>query len=315
MKRSLFLSLSRLLPGLALLPSGAWASDLVVNPTVATTSVELATGGSSRANPDAFGNVLLSPAVLALVPRYEVRADGLVAVGDTNAWSAQASAVDSRTGPVTLGASYRWTRDPDLALRSEELPGWHVKGRSRENMSQAHAVALGVATADSRSRWAAGLSAARWWRTASIAGEGEGWRIGGSLAARPHELLVFSLGGGLPIATQEARGAEAAGWLDTAFRVGASRSAALHVDLHFEPPEFGTSDLSGGGEWVLSELLALRAGALREGEDGGWSVTGGLGIENAEASIDYGLLVGLDGSSATDTDHRALHQLSLRVSF
>ncbi len=261
------------------------------------------TGGAVRGTPGALENVTLGPAVLALEPRYDVVADGVLAPG---AWYAVGgSAVDSRTGRATLGLRYRWSRQADLPIGPGAGPGWQVPGASEENLADTHALAAGLAVADPTRRFSIGVSGQRWWRRAALGNDGDGWRFGGSVAGRPHPTVTVSAGGSGPIATT---GAQDLPWVDGGVRWQPHATFGLVADVLLPLP-VEAPELALGAEWIAGGVVPLRAGWSRAS---GWErdrLTAGIGL--AYDALDLAYAVCVDVSGSEDPRHLA----SVRVAF
>jgi len=265
-------------------------------------------GGAFRGTPGALENVIAGPAVLALEPRYDIVADGVLAPGDW--YGAGASAVDSRTNRVTLGLRYRYAHHPDLALGSGEGPGWRDPDTSEENAATTHAVAAGLAMADPARVFSLGVSGLRWWRASKVGDDALGWRLGGSAAGRPHPTVTLSAGASTPIATSGALGAEDLPWVDGGLRWQPHEAFGLVADallpLPVEAPEIGA-----GAEAVAGGVLPLRAGWSRPS---GWTrdrLTAGIGFRYAPVEIAYALRIDVRGPSSGEARHAA----SVRLAF
>ena len=263
-------------------------------------------GGAVRGTPGALENVVAGPAVLALEPRYDVVADGVWAPGDW--YSAGGSAVDSRTSKATLGLRYRWSHHPDLALRPGEGPGWEEPDAAEENAADSHSVAAGLAVADPSRRFSIGLSGLRWWRRAALGNDGDGWRLGGSVAGRPHPTVTLSAGASGPIAASGVLGVEDVPWVDGGVRWQPHERFGLVADVLLPLP-VEAPELDLGAEWVAGGLVPLRAGWSRAP---GWErdrLTAGVGYRYAPVEVAYAVGVDVGGEDAP------CHQASLRVAF
>ena len=82
------------------------------------------------AQPDALGAIRTAPAMMPLLPRYQVAFGG--------GWSSDPlrrvalSAIDSSNGPVALGLNFKRTKgNPDA--NTEDLPGWHRPNQGFDN--------------------------------------------------------------------------------------------------------------------------------------------------------------------------------------
>lgn len=98
--------------------------------TEAGLSADDALAHISMAQPDALGAIRTAPAILPLLPRYQVAVGG--------GWSSDPlrrivlNAVDSSNGPVALGLNFRRTRGKPEA-NTADLPGWYRPGQSFSN--------------------------------------------------------------------------------------------------------------------------------------------------------------------------------------
>ncbi|MBN1335220.1 MAG: hypothetical protein JXB39_04610 [Deltaproteobacteria bacterium] len=261
-------------------------------------------GGAFRGTPNALENVLASTAILALETRYDGIADAIWIPNEGFGFGA--SAVDSRTGPVTLGLRYRWSRRADLALGPGEGPGWQVPGADEENQADTHALAAGLALADPNRRFAVGISGLRWFRFAALGNDGEGWRLGGSLAGRPHDTVTLSAAASLPLATSGALGGEDLPWVEGGVRWQPLDALAFLADALLPLPA-RAPEIAVGSEWIAGDLVPLRAG---------WSRSAGWESDHATAGI--GLLYDpLELAYAVRVDVRdpggPLHLVSIRL--
>lgn len=291
----------------------ASSADLPGDSLIPLTSADLATGGASRGSPESFGNILLAPAVLAMDVRYDARVDGLLT--SSGAWGLQAAAVDSRTGPITFGLAYRWFKDPNLPLTLAEGRGWEVEGQARENVSKADMIAFCIAGGTSNRKLTFGIDAGRWWRRAAVFGEGAGWRLGASIAGRPADILVLSVGASMALGVTGARAAEGDDDLSGGLRLQFTEELAALADARLVLPVEKAPEVSLGGEWVIQGVIPLRAGLYRDGNGRNLAVTGGLGVTSKQASLEYGILQGIPRSANHRSPFGRVQQLSLRIGF
>jgi hypothetical protein len=289
------------------------AADLPSDALVPTTAVDLATGGASRASPEAFSNILLSPAVLAMNTRYEARVDGILT--NAGAWGLQVTAVDSKTSPVTFGIAYRWLKDPDLPLGPAEVPGWEVESQDRKNLSTANMLAFCAAGGTSDRKLVFGLDAARWWRHARLFGEGDGWRLGGSVAGLPSDMLVLTVGGSFALGEAGARAAEGDADVSGGIRLQIADGLAAVADARLVIPADTAPEVSVGGEWFIAKVLPVRVGVYRDGSGKDLAITGGLGLNGERAELDWAIFQGIPAGGAHPSSLGRIQHLSLRVSF
>lgn len=286
------------------------ASDDVLGDPLAVAGARcMALGGASMAVAQDPSNVVSAPGTLPMEVRYETRALGFLAPGGVR--GVQATAVDSRTGPVTLGVTWRWLQDPDLDLESSELPGWTEPGATLVNGSTAQQVGVGAAVSTQDRRASIGLGGTRWWRVADVAGTGSGWRLGGSLAVRPHDTLVLAAGGSGPILAEGARNTEGEARLNAGFRWQPAEVWGLVGDVFVPLPREGLA-VGLGTEGTVQEVVALRAGWYHASQAGVDALTAGLALQGEPASLEYGVRVDLR-TPAEGTP--AWHVLELRISF
>jgi len=298
--------------GLALVPQAraeALADDPVFHAGAATTAL----GGAVRASAADLDNIRHCVAALALEPRYDLRGDGWLAPGG---WSGfKVSGLDSRTSQVALGVSYSWARNADMALSSSELPGWQLPDESEENLAVTHHLSAGLAATDAQRRFSFGLQGGYWWRRAALAGDGGGWRLGASAAARPHETLTVALGGGLALAVTEPRGIEDLPWLEGGLRWQPDQDLALLLDGWLPLRDTDGLDFSLGGEWSVASLVPFRVGWHRAAGDVRHSLGTGLGLNSDALNLHYGLWLDLGPMQGDQERDKPSHTLSLAIQF
>lgn len=299
-----------LLCGPARAATEAPGPDPLGDPLTLTSPQALAVGGASRATGGDLTNIQAAPAVLALNAVYDVHIAGLAA--PSGVLAAQASAVDSRTGPFALGLTYRYAHDSDLALDTSELPGWRAPEEDLVNPSAAHIVAAGGAITNEKRTLALGVGGEYWWRLADVGGAGSGWRVVADVAARPHPVVTVSAGGSLPFLVDGARHARGMTWLDGGLRLQPHPAIGFVGDV-VVPTDWQGVSFGVGMEARLAEHLPVRGGWYRSYDADMDAFTGGLSIEGDPASLDYALR--WDARGGGEGGQAFWNTLGVRVSF
>jgi len=283
---------------LALAPALAQATD--PDPLQAA---DLGFGGAIRANPYSISAALTAPAVIALTPVYSVGVGGRV--GSSKVRRVDAGAIDSTTGPISLGVVYireSFTRDATTG----ELPGWLEDPTDIVN-PQTHTI-LGGGLAGSFLNRRIGIGAGvRYWTYSSRFVETDSAiQAHASVAARLGRGVFLSVGGEnlLPNAWDLATPA-----VSTSVRWEEKGIFALEADLVTDVSSgIGAPKLYTGAEGWVSEFVPLRLGYQRDFAEASNTVSAGIGAGEEQAILEYGASLELDSLEHT-------HALTLRIFF
>ena len=307
----------RVLAGaLCLTGSLALASSTPAHALDPQSAAALGAGGTTRATITELGTILDAPAMLPLAPRYEI--GGGARLGPELEQLYQVQAVDSRTGPVTLGLT--WLRNFGTSLAtSDDLPGWIVADEeldARVNYD-VFGGALGLSWLERR--LAAALSVKYTLRNTAYVEQDGTIDIGASLAGRLSDDLYLSLSGDNLIfhsfVDTPMTVAGAVGWQRTEL-------ARAELDLVGDFGRVGDAPvLSGGlgGEVFAGGMVPIRLGLQRDGRDQLWFFTTGIGVQDKGFCLDYGMRHRLGDAGQGDTafsrfSDRTWHGLSARIS-
>lgn len=278
-----------------------------------------AVGGVSRANVRSGAAVLTAPAVLPLVPRYQIQASGLV--GPDALLGVRAYALDSNTGPVALGLAYHY--DHAVPQTSEsDLPGWVLPDDTLENELGRTVFGGGLATSFADRRVGLGVTLA-WNQRATRFTELERWMQGGvSLAGRvgPEDMLVLAVAAdNLFVPSKEVDPLTFGGGL--AYRPVPAFALLGQLDVEtgaFDGP--AQVGFGGGVEVDAAQVVAIRGGFQRDVDRDSDLLTAGLGGHGEQAALDYAaeIVVGHGGEPPAGWEEarfRSYHTLTLTLSF
>lgn len=259
----------------------AFAQSTDPDPNMAN---DLGFGGAVRANPGSFGAAITAPAVLALSPRFSLGVGGRL--GSSKVRRVEAGAVDSVTGPLTLGAIFireGYTRDATTA----ELPGWLEDPDDLSNPQSHTTIGGGLAASFLNRRLALGGGIRYWAYTSRFIDDDDDIQAFASVAARLGEGVYLSVSGENLLPT---------GWdlaqpqISTAARWEAPGYFALEADLITELGDTpGPSMLHTGAEGWVGEFVPLRFGYQRDLNEGDNTLTFGLGAGSEQAILEYGV--------------------------
>jgi len=308
---------------LALLPlAGLSAALLLVGrPAAAGPDIggadALAMGGVTIGTVRSSASVLTDPAVLALKARYELQATGLI--GPDHLLGARAYALDSTTGPVTLGLGYQYSHSVPQTSDAD-LPGWVLPGDDMSNAEARTALGGGLATSFGDRRVALGLGFT-WYQRVTRFTDVQRWpegRVSVSGRIGSEEQLVLS---------GVADNLLQPGNTDTPMKFGVGSTwrptepfalagqLELRTGLFEAPPQlaFGV-----GAEGLIAKTVALRGGFRRDADRASDLLTAGIGAYTEQVSLDYAaeLVVGHAGDPPPGWDDnkiRTQHTLSLRI--
>jgi hypothetical protein len=275
----------------------AQAADVSTDPFSPADATSLGMAGVGRGSPSSIDNVWYGSAALALEPRYDIHGSGYLTPKGWKGFGV--SALDARTSQLALGLSYTYMHHDDMPLLTSELPGWELPGSGSDNPTVCHHVAVGMAINESpQRRLGLGLHAGYLWRRAARAGDGGGFRVGGSLAGRPHETLTLSIGTTWPLLITGARGFEDQARVDAGARWAPVEGLSLLADAALPISGLDGVDVGLGTEYVISELIPLRVGWSRNAGDVRNALGAGLGIKSPYLDLQYGIWIDLGPSSA-----------------
>ena len=285
----------------ALLSSSVSVADTAVDPGLAADD---ALANITMAQPDALGAIRTAPAMMPLLPRYQV------AVGA--GWSSDPlkrislSAIDSSNGPVALGLNFKRTNGTPTA-NSQDLPGWHRPNQDFDNESS-EIVAGG----------AAAISFANRQRSIGLGGQYIGRRTtftdnvdifeltaSGGLHIKEQLLVTFN---GRDILQSDGPVHIGSGirWgpTDTSFNGSPFRSyggVEFNVDTELDSNGYRLGYWGVSGDLLASEALILRAG-YRNAE--GQNLLGaGFAVDNVSFGFEYGALLQLGSDGLGNHSH------------
>jgi len=271
-------------------PAAAQDSALDAFTPADATSMGLA--GTGRGSSGNLDNVWYGSSVLALDSRYDFHGSGFLTPAGWRGFGV--SALDSRTSRLAMGVSYTYMQHPDMPMLDSELPGWDLPGASPDNPTAAQHIGAGLAmAADGDRRVCIGLHGGYFWRRAGRAGDGSGFRIGGSIAGRPHETLSLNLGTTWPLLVSGARGYEDQARVDAGLRWEPVLGLGLLADAMLPVDELDGVDFGLGAEYTLAEMVPLRVGWSRNAGDVRHALGAGLGVKSEYLDLQYGLWIDL----------------------
>lgn len=292
------------------------AGSAIAADTGLPTADALAMGGAVIADAHAGSALLVSPAALALEPRYDLYFGARL--GGADDWLIQTEARDSRTGPLALGVAYtRRMANPPPDI--DDLPGWVVAGEDLENPLTENTIALGLATSLWQRQLCVGLSAARYARDTALTDPDASYNLGFGLSSHPlaaldlavsaSDLLSLARGGDPDHPTTLHAGI--GGHLDELARAVASVSANLDPSADGLPLSWAV----GAEATLADQALPLRLGFNHDAALATNFLSAGLGLQAPAASLDYAFRydIGPDGGASAITGTRAWHALTLRV--
>ncbi len=281
-----------LLAILALHGSPGLAQDSALDPFTPADATSLGLAGTGRASPTNLDNVWYGSSVLALDSQYDIHGSGFLTPGGWRGF--EVAAVDSRTSRLALGLAYTYMQHADMPMLDSELPGWELVGQSHDNPTAAQHVSAGAAmSVDSDRRLCLGLHGGYFWRRAGRAGDGSGFRLGGSISGRPHETLALSLGTTWPLLVDGARGYEDQARVDAGLRWEPVQGLGLLADAMLPIDELDGVDFGLGAEYVVAELVPLRVGWSRNAGDVRHALGAGVGVASEYLNLQYGIWVDL----------------------
>jgi len=267
----------------------------------------LGQGGVTLADPDGLGIVTQAPAVMSLRARYDLA--GSARIGPYTERTVQGAAMDSRTGPVSLGLAYM-RRSNTPPTRVEDLPGWQEPGASTVNPTTELVVGGGLSGAWFQRSFGLGLSGVYVGEATALTEPVHRAELGVSAAGRVGESFVWSamgenlLPGGAhftPLRT------------GVGLRVMAPEVLGFEVDglLDLESADRPVTILRAGLDGRVQQLVCVRGGFVYDGVLAGTEATLGLGVSGATGQLDYGMKVGLSGGVPLGLA-KSTHALSVR---
>jgi hypothetical protein len=275
-------------------------SVAAVNDPDPNLAADVGVGGAVRANPGSFAAAMTAPAVLALSPRYCIGFGGRVGTSQTR--RLDAGAIDSMTGPISLGAVFaRESLKRDATV--EELPGWLEDNSDILNPQTHNAVAAALAVSWFQRRLAVGIGGRYWQYTSRFVEADQKYQAQVSVAGRLRDGIYLSLSGEnlLPMQWDFAQPQ-----LGTAIRLDKKGVASLSVDLVTAlKDDPGLSSLSAGTELWVGEFLPLRVGYQRDFAAQEDVISAGIGTGTEQAILEY-------GANLTLGSLEHVHALSLR---
>ena len=280
---------------LALLVAGPIAALLCMEqPAVAGPDIggaeDLAMGGVTVGNPRSSASVLTDPAVLTLKDRYELQASG--DLGPDHLLGVRAYALDSSTGPFTLGLGYQYLHTVPMTSDAE-LPGWILPGEDLSNPQTTTVLGGGLGTSFGDRRLGVGVGFT-WYQRATRFANPQHWPEGRvSVAGRvgDQEQLVVSAVADNLLQPANALTPMKFG-VGTTWRPTEPFALAGQLDLRtgtFQGPAevaFGV-----GAEGLIAQTVALRGGFRRDADRASDFITAGVGAYTDQLSLDYSVEV------------------------
>ena len=284
---------------------GVVSNSLAADPWMAPS---MAAGGTTRANPGAMGAILTAPATLALSPRYEMAAGGRL--GTSKVRRVEAAAVDSSTGPLTLGLMYI-REGASFEATPDQLPGWMTPDQDTINPYTDTTVGGGLAMSWLNRHLSAGIGGRFTRYESRFSAQSDNYAFNASLGGQVADQLFIAVTGENLYST-DSRDQLAIGsglrWQLPPTAEGVSLFG-LEADLVTTLGEATTlSDIHLGLEARPSPFVPLRLGFHRDQLAGADYATAGLGAGTAEALFEYAARVQLSA-----WEHS--HTLSLRFFF
>jgi hypothetical protein len=290
----------------------ARAASPFLDPTTPADATNLGLAGTGRAVASNLDNIWYGSAPLALESRYDIHGSGFLTPGGWRGF--EVAALDSRTSNLAMGVVYSFMHHPDMPMLDSELPGWTLPGTGSDNPAAAQHVAAGLAMCgDGDRRLSIGIHGGYFWRRTGRAGDGSGIRLGGSVAGRPHETVVMSLGTTWPLLVSGARGYEDQPRVDAGLRWQPAEGLSLLADGALPIDELDGLDVGLGAEYVFAELVPLRLGWSRNAGDVRHALGAGLGVKAEFLDLQYGLWADLGPSS--EGLETPTHALTLAMEF
>jgi hypothetical protein len=276
-------------------------------------AVDLAMAGSSKANLDSFSGIRQASATIALLSRYQVAVSGELATGVD--WKAEAAALDSNTGPVSLGLMFQYSNG-DAVVQGDALPGWRLPD---ETLVQSHTDVLfgaGTAVSFNNRQYALGVgafyigktinredriynkSAFELWQERNDIDESEVYsshqlELNTSAAAKFLDQIVVTAGANDLLAVSEARYFFAAcRWspLDMPINGSYNSYGGVEIDLEtmLNDDGFGLHFLGLSGDLPIGGKVKVRSGYRYDFNLLEHVPAMGFGLDNGSYSIDYG---------------------------
>ncbi len=245
-------------------------------------------GGASVASPNENASVTISPATLALVPRYDFQGSFIGGPSGDLRWNV--SAMDGRTSErVAFGLSYHGGI-LNRAFLPEEYPGWAPADETLINSYQRHDITLAMAVPVLDRRLSFGLNGTLSIREGEYVRSGVTGNMDFAVAARPVEEFTVAFVGSdlLPIENQVDRPARIA----LGLRGGKDELFSGAVDVGFRAEQVTTSPwwVAAGIEGAI-KVVRLRAGWDWDGDRGTHRIAWGLGLVAPLGILSYGMQV------------------------
>ncbi len=293
-----------------LLCPAALALDADLDPFTPADATRMGMAGTGLGSPTNLDNVWYGSSALALESRYDIHGSDFLTPGGWKGF--EVAALDSRTSRLTMGVVYTYMHHPDMPMYNSELPGWELPDADSDNPAAAQHIAVGMAmAADDDRRLAIGVHGGYFWRRTGRAGDGSGFRLGGSISGRPHQTLALSLGTTWPLLVDGARGFEDQGRVDAGLHYEPIQGWGLLADASLPVTELDGVDFGLGTEYVFADLVPLRLGWSRNAGDVRHALGAGLGLRHEALDLQYGIWIDLGPSD--DGLQSPTHALTLAL--
>lgn len=263
------------------LPTAARATDIY-------SAEQAGMGGAAIADPRDINTILVSPASMAFIERYDVGAYFVGGPDGDLRW--HVSAVDGRTNDrVVFGLGYTGGLI-NPAFHPNELPGWIAAGEALRNAQQRHDISLALGIPFLDRRLTIGANGTVRIFDGKFIGSGATGNMDLAIATRPVEWVSVGITASdiLPVPDQASDPTQIAigvrgGW--EKHIVGAVDFGARLEEV-VESPFWVRFGIEGGIKWAR-----LRAGYDWDGERGTHRVAAGLGLTTPVGTLDYAIQI------------------------
>lgn len=242
-----------------------------------------AMGGAAAGHSEDNAAVTVNPGLIALHERYDLHGHFQYGPDAVSRWGA--SVVDSRTSKtITAGFYYAGDRgNPPIA--TDDLPGWTIPGETPSNLRRHHNLTLALGTHGFDRRLAVGLSGTWAIFNHDLQGAGSTGNIDVGMGTRPTDWIDVGVAGRNLVPVNDI------GVLPLTV-VGGTRihgtPGALLADVEWREDVERNSPItvSAGGEVLVRESAAIRAGWRLDGPQGEHRLTSGLAATGPGGSLD-----------------------------
>lgn len=265
----------------------AWGADVAASANI------LAAGGVGVAAGQDNVAISLNPGAIALHERYDFA--GWFAYGPYKGLGWGGSAVDASTSPhLAAGFAYSGSRT-NPPLTPNDLPGWKEPGQALDNIRHDHDFTGALAVPFLKRRISAGVGVDVTLYDHNRLGKGTSVDGHAGVAVRPIDALELGVSARnvLSLGDPADRPLELRGGA----RVFGDKIGWVEVDGGWRDAELGPTALLAAGGELRSGHGRFRAGYHLEG--GVSALSAGLGWEDEDGAIEYGISVPIGSGAST----------------